>query len=65
MAGTADAELGQEHDFAFSCVLQNTFNAYEDLRNVRRLSISFSEHCTQLALELYAHAATLGTDAVW
>jgi hypothetical protein len=52
----ASGETGHSHDFAFSSVLQNTFNGFESVRNIERNTVSFRDHCTVLAEELYAFA---------
>ena len=49
-------EWGHMNNFAFSCTLRNTFNAYEDLTNSH---VCFQDNCIALADELYEYAAIL------
>ena len=52
-------DLGHQHNFALSCMLQNTFNAYFEANLVNAKSIDFRDNCLALADEIYACACTL------
>ena len=38
-------DLGHQHNFAMSCVIQNVFNAYVHTNWLSSTSFNFSEHC--------------------
>ena len=52
-------DLGHQHSFAMSCVLQNVFNAFVHTNRLPSTSFSFSEHCLLLADEIYYYATNL------
>ena len=51
-------DIGQQHNFAMSSVLQNVFNAYEAQSSTPRNRIDFSTHCLLLAHEIMQFASS-------
>jgi hypothetical protein len=49
-------EKATMHDFAMSSAIQNTINAFEDIKKTERNTVPLSEHCRALGHELYAYA---------
>ena len=46
-------ELGHQHTFAMAVVLQNTFNLFKKVRNLRKDYSCFKDMCYDLADELW------------
>lgn len=50
---------GLQHNFAFSCVLQNTFNAYEAINEKGDSLGNYSDNCLELSIELFEYACNI------
>ena len=52
-------EWGHQDNYAWSCLLQNVFNLYNDARKVNILDYSFQDYCLTLADNLFEYALHL------
>lgn len=57
--GTNGGTAGVVHNFYFSAILQNTYNAYFDIHSKLTEKASFKDFSLELADEIYAYALTL------
>ena len=61
--GCRTGEEKHMHNFAMTCILQNTFNAYQDIREIPlQERVSFKAMCNQLADELWEKALSMTID---
>ena len=49
-------DIGHQHNFAMSSILQNVFNAFEMCNDIPRNQVDFSTHCLLLANEIMQFA---------
>ena len=47
---------GHHHNFAMSCILQNTFNAYIEINSINPVEYEFKKYCVILSDKLFEHA---------
>ena len=47
---------GHHHNFAMSCILQNTFNAYIEINSINPVEYEFKKYCAILSDKLFEHA---------
>ncbi len=52
-------DLGVQHDFLLSCILQNTFGCLNDLTRGEAQERSYLEKCSELADTLFIYASNL------
>ena len=52
-------ENGHQHKFAMGIILQNTFNAYNDIKKISLNTYNFRDYCVELTNDLFAYACTL------
>ena len=52
-------EVSVQHNFAMSCVLQNSFNAYVEIMGDEGEKYDFKTFCTWLAKDVYRQSGTL------
>ena len=46
---------GHHHNFAMSCILQNTFNAYIEINGIIPVEYEFKKLCFMLFDQLFEH----------
>ena len=49
-------DVGHHHNFAMSCILQNTFNAYIEINGIIPVEYEFKKYCWMLFDQLFEHA---------
>jgi len=50
-------DLGCAHDFLFACILQNTFNVYDELnKNIEENSSDFKKKCCLLSQQMFDYS---------
>ena len=52
-------DLGHQHNFALSCILQNVFNAYLDVCDIDVKTYEFESFALRLADEIMEFSLTL------
>ena len=52
-------EEGLQNSFAWSCLLQNIFNAHDSIKKISNKSYEFESYCLKLSEELYEESCRI------